>query len=335
MRVLPAPVLVTERGPHMDVRTKAVTQRLFPQRSSRWLAYALVTSFLIVLGGSLLMWGLFAAQPVETGIADNEGQQSITVLIDRTPGGPSQWTPYIAVLKQMQDQMRVPVRAKYVAGRAEVTDAMADPRIDAAFVSIYQYLALEDDTEWELLATPIVAGRPLETAVIAVRADSPYRSFEDLEGTDIALAPGASIRGFAYARWLAVRSGSTLDGYFGAVHTGGENVENLERLAGGDVDAACVGRSHLLSWPSGTFRVVSESPEMGLPPILMRTRLPEYFRDNLRAGLRGLGPGAGLPADGPVEGFYFPTAGDYDFARTLFEYVDISVLEQQWGGVDE
>lgn len=335
MRVLPAPVLVTERGSWMRRPTKAMTEQLFPQRSSRWLAYALSTSFLIVLGGSLLMYGLFAAQPAEDGIADNEGQQSVTVLIDRTPGGPSQWTPYIAVLKQMEDQMRVPVRAKYAAGRAEVAQAMIDPQIDAAFVSIYQYLALEDDTEWELLATPVVAGRPLETAVIAVRADSPYRTFEDLKGASIALAPGASIRGFAYARWLAVQAGSTIDEFFGEVHTGGENVENLERLAEGDVDAACVGRSHLLAWPPGTFRVVSESPEMGLPPILMRTRLPGYFRDNLRAGLRSMGPGSGLPADGPVEGFYLPTAGDYDFARVLFEHVDMSILEQQWGGADE
>lgn len=318
-------------GP-MNVRAEAFTERLFPQRSSRWLVYALTTTCLIVVGGSLLMYSLFQAQPPLPRTATVGAQESVTVLIDRTPGGPSQWTPYIAVLKQMEEQMRVPVRARYVAGRAEVSQAMADPEVDAAFVSIFEYLRRADDPEWELFATPVVDGAELETAVVVVDADSPHRTFEDLRGRRIALAPGASIRGFAYANWLTAQAGSNLDEYFSDVHTGGENSENLESLVSGDADAACVGRAHLLAWPPGTFRVVAESPQMGLPPLLLRTRLPRHFGDGLREGLAYMGPGVGLPPDGLVDGFYFPDADDYEFAAVLFEYVDTSILEPGWGG---
>jgi ABC-type phosphate/phosphonate transport system substrate-binding protein len=316
----------------MRLRVDTFVERLLPETSSRWLVYALVSTFIIVLGGSFLMYGLFRSRTVETSAAVDMPQQALTVLVDRTPGGPSQWTPYIPVLIQMQEQMRVPVRAKYVSGRRAVADALESPEVDAAFVSIFQYVAMSEDSRFELLATPVVDGSATDSAVVVVDARSPYRTFEDLRGTRIALAPGASIRGFAYANYLAIMAGSTLDDYFERVDAGGEHVENLQSLADGEVDVAAVGRTHLLAWPPGTFRIVAQSPEMGLPPLIVSTRLPEYFRENLRDALSRMTPGNGLPADGLVEGFVLPGREDYEFAFLLKEYADARVAEPQWGG---
>lgn len=315
----------------MRLGSHTLTERLFPARSSRWLGYALISTVLIVVGGSLLMYELFRSRSIPSLIADDEPRQVITVVIDRAPGGPSQWNPYIAVLRQIQEQTRVPVRARYIAGRMAMDDALQDSEVDMAFVYLGQYVELPPDAEYELLATPVVAGNELESAVIVVAADSPHTSFADLRGASIALAPGSSIRGYAYPAWLASRANSTLEEYFGDVRAGGDHAENLELVLDGQVDAAAVGRTNLLAWPPGTFRVVAESPEIGMTPLIMSTRLPAYFRDNLRAGLAAMGPGDGLPVDGLVDGFYFPAPEDYWFARVLHEYTDPTVEGRVWG----
>lgn len=96
----------------------------------------------------------------------------------------------------------------------------------------------------EALAAPVqlgerYGGRPVYFSDVLVRADSAFRSFEDLRGARFAFNEQGSLSGYevacAHLAGLAARSG-----YFGAAVASGSHLASLGLLRAGAIDAAAV-----------------------------------------------------------------------------------------------
>lgn len=291
-------------------------------RSRALLAVAVVSSILIVSVGQLFMSGLYAQTQQREPERNAPRGDPLVVGIARTPGGPGEWITYVRALERVQGALGRPVQIRYVANRADVVQLVKNQDVDLAFVPTYRYIQLVRADAGRIVAAPIVGGRGRETAVVVVSAKSSAQRLEDLRGKSVALADPHSLGGYSFVLWTLTRAGENPRAYFSKVETGLSQDENLSRVAAGDVSSTCVNRSALATWPDETFRVVAESPQYGMPPLVARPGLSPDVVSAVRDVLVGLKPGDGLPQDSAIDGFTHPSAEDYEFAVLLADYAN-------------
>jgi len=292
--------------------------------------FAMAATLLVAVLGSVTMFVLFQTGGERPSNPQVLSGDTLNVVVGRTAGGPPEWVAYARALATVQEEIGRPIKVRYEFERLRVVDTVSESRPDFAFVSIYQYLRLRESGVFELLAEPVIRGNPQDSLVVVVRSDSQFRTIEDLQGATIALGAGRSLSGFAHVKWLMAERGTTIEEFFGRARAGAENDANLMRVANGTVDATSVNRSQLASWPEGRFRIVSESPPIGVPPVVVRSDLPAALRAELSELLMSLGPGRGLPADSAVIGFRPVEHKDYSFGELLLDYTDPSILTSSW-----
>ncbi len=304
------------------------------QRSSdRWLVFALASTVVVLFGGSALLFGLFLSSgpSADASMAALPADESLTVVIGRAPGGATQWAMYTQALRAMEEASGIPVRTRYIARRYKVFEVLRTEDVDVAFVSVSEYLRLREHGGYEILASPVIKGQSMEAGVVLVETNSAMTTFEELRGASIALSSGSSLGGYGYLFWLMDQSGEDAETYFSSLVFNGSHAEAIERLISGNVDAAVVGRSELAGWPEERFRVVSESPEFGMRPVVVRADLDARIKNRLLAALLQLGSDTEESGEYPtVEGFRLPSPEDYAFAETLLEYTAPTMTDDSW-----
>gem|GEM_PF-1221425 len=300
--------------------------------SDSWLIFAVVSTVVVLVVGSSLLLGFFIGSTPEPDISlALPAEDSLTVVIGRAPGGATQWAMYTKALRAMEDTSGMAVRTRYIARRAKVFDALQQGDVDIAFVSVSEYLRVRDTERYEILAAPVIKGQRMEAGAVVVETGSPSTILEDLRGARVALSSGSSLGGYGYLFWLMEQSDEVAEEYFSSLVFNDSHAEALDRLITGGVDAAVVGRSELAGWPEGRFRVISESPEFGMRPVIVRAGLDDEIKSRLQEALLQLGSGTqGLGDESTVEGFHVPSPEDYAFAETLMHFTDPTLPDGSW-----
>lgn len=182
----------------------------------------------------------------------------------------------------------------------------------------------------EPLAAPVLpgsrfAGRPIYFSDVVVRADRPWRSFDDLRGRSWAYNDPDSHSGYNVTRAALVRRGETR-GFFGRVVQSGFHQRSLQMVAAGEVDASAIDCQVLMielrERPelAERIRVIDALGPSTIQPVVAAGRLPEALRADLRAALLALGDDAEARerlAYGCVERFATVTDADYDDIRAM------------------
>lgn len=292
----------------------------WPRLSTILLVLAIVTTTIATVGGSWILLRM-SQQPAAVRIAEDAANptpdgEPITVAIGRTPGGPSEWIAYAAAFAQLQKDLHRPVEVRYSLERSAVAEMIASGEVDVAMISVDTYLRLSDETTVTLIATPEVDGRFLDAAVAVVAADSPFASLDDLRGTRFVVTPG-SLASEAYSTWLLAERHESPETFFGAVHANDAQDEDLLHVAEGKADVAFVRRSALVAWPHGTFRVIAESPEFGMPPLVAGPGVDPETVEDIRTSLESPNTSGAIPSNSALGGFGPVTDADYEFSRTL------------------
>lgn len=294
------------------------------RQSRRLLWLAVATTAVVTIAGSAVVWHLFVstfARPDAGGSAASPpAGDPLTVVVGRTPGGPSEWIAYAAVFAQLQKDLGRPVKVRYVLDRDDSADLVRSGAADIALVASRVYIDLARDGAAVLVAAPVVAGQPGDAAVLVVSAASSFQTLEDLRGRRLVLAPG-SLAGRSFAVLLVQeRAGTPLEEFFGSVVEAGEQDANLTAVAKGEADATALRRTSLATWPEGTFRVVTSSPEFGTPPIVARRGLDEATIARVRESLLTMQARGVIPSSGSaLTGFVPARDSDYDYLRLLEE----------------
>lgn len=307
----------------MGMRKPMKTRRLGSSRQLFW--FSVIITLVTLAVAQLSMWDLYAEGfPVvsEKPVESLGSAEPLVVGIGRTPGGPGEWISYAARLARMQRDLGRPIIVRYAATRGEVQQMLEGGELDAAFVSTFRYLELEESGVATLVAAPVLGEYQVDAAVLVVRSDSPYRRIEDLRGATVAVAMPESLGGHSYLYWLFDRRGETPEAVFSEIVQGESQDANLGSVLKGEVAATVVNRSALVTWPSDSFAVIAESPNYGMPPLVASSSVEPDTIDAMRESLTAQ---AGIPglSDRQLRGFVIPQPDDYDFARLLRDYREL------------
>ncbi|KQO53165.1 phosphonate ABC transporter substrate-binding protein [Methylobacterium sp. Leaf85] len=182
-------------------------------------------------------------------------------------------------------------------------------------------------------------------SVIYVRADSPYRTIEDLKGKNLALVDPNSTSGNQAPRFFLHKAGHPVDAHFGKTVYAGSHENAVLALVQGTVDAAAnlyntdtdtmvtrMAAKGMLKKPDGTpltqadFRVVFKSDFLPEGPFAMLASLPDDLKAKIRDALVAM-PTADKAAfdrlsDGKDQGFTAVTLKDYQPIIEMLKFND-------------
>lgn len=200
----------------------------------------------------------------------------------------------------MTRELGVPVKLVRGTDYAAVVEAMRSGHVQFASVGPAAY-ALARKIMGEDIAPVAVTldneGNLGYYSVIAVRADSPYQSIEDIKGKSFAFADPNSTSGFAVpSYYLSTQLKTTADDYFSEVAFSGGHEQSVMALVNGTFEAVATSwrneesgtiqtmeRKELI--PAGSVRVIWKSPVIPNTPVMMLTTLPQELQDAFKTAL--------------------------------------------------
>jgi len=152
-------------------------------------------------------------------------------------------------------------------------------------------------------------------SILAVRADSPYQTIEDVKGLSFAFADPNSTSGYAVpSYYLSTELKTTADEYFGEVAFSGGHEQSVIGLVNGTFEVVATHWRNETAGniqnmedkgmiEKGSTRIIWKSPVIPNTPVMMLTSLPQSLQDEFRAALMA------FPEADP-EGFAEYTRGD-------------------------
>jgi phosphonate transport system substrate-binding protein len=164
-------------------------------------------------------------------------------------------------------------------------------------------------------------------AVIIVKADSPYKSLDDLRGKKLAFADPNSTSGHQAPVYFLMEQGYDAKTFFAETAFSGSHENSVMALLNGTFDAAATWWNNAAysnpqrmeakgMIPPGQWRVVWQSPKLPSSPWAMPTFLPEQMRQDVTAALLAM-PQADANAwtalsDGKMKGYQRVTHKEYE-----------------------
>lgn len=151
--------------------------------------------------------------------------------------------------------------------------------VDVAFVCAGPYVEGKQKFGMQLLAMPLVKGKPVYYAYIIVPVDSPARRMEDLRGKDFAFTDPKSNSGKLAPTYMLALMGETPQHFFGKVEFTYGHDKSIRAVAEHLVDGAAVDS---LIWESTAMkspditaktRILLRSEPYGIPPVVVRPGL--------------------------------------------------------------
>jgi phosphonate transport system substrate-binding protein len=188
---------------------------------------------------------------------------------------------------------RLDVATEFVVGQRYEQLAYAD----VSFVCGLAYIELCGRGRLSLtpIAAPVLHGErykglPIYFSDVVVRRDSPYFSFDDLEGARWSYNEPLSQSGYGITRYHLVRNRRT-HGYFAEVIEAGYHARSIEMVRAGTVDASAID-SHVLALalreiPSlvDDLRIIASLGPSTIQPIVAGEWLPGTLREEIRQTL--------------------------------------------------
>lgn len=222
------------------------------------------------------------------------------IPVETASGTVDRYTPLTDYLSKT---LGVPVKLNVASDYAAVIEAQ---RAGSAQIAFYGPASYARAVLTGVKTDPVVVQRH-ETgltgyySVIWVKADSPYKSIQDLHGKKIALVDPNSTSGNQAPRFFLNKAGASVDGFFGSSVYAGSHDNAVLALAQGTVDAAANSYNSptdsnltrmltkgILKSPDGSpmkledFRVVFKSDFLPEGPFAVLDSLP----DDLKAAIR-------------------------------------------------
>jgi phosphonate transport system substrate-binding protein len=176
----------------------------------------------------------------------------------------------------------------------------AGGQADVGFLCGLLYVRLKQwkDCPVELLAAPVLlparyANRPIYFSDVVVRRDSPYTSFEHLQGRTWAYNERASHSGCNLVCYSLLERRKPPH-YFGQTLKSGSHLTSLQMILDGEVDATSID-SHILDVVlqrnpelATQLRIIDMLGPSAIPPIVVAKRLAPALKDRLRAALTSM-----------------------------------------------
>ncbi len=243
---------------------------------------------------------------------------------------------YQQLLDLMGEALGRPVELVQRKTYREVNDLLNKGEIDLAFICSGPYAAVQDNSAFELIATPEIGGSTFYQAYLIVNEKSPFSKFEDLKGHTFAFTdPDSNTGRLVPAYWLA-KIGERPDTFFREVIFTYSHDNSIVAVAKGMVDGASVDglvwdyfHRHDSGLTSST-RIIKKSEYYGNPPLVASKRLPEDVRWTVRDllfSLHARKEGKKILEQLMIDRFVEPQDSWYDSIRQMQKSADFTRVE--------
>lgn len=216
---------------------------------------------------------------------------------------------YAPLTEYLSKALGVPVKLRVANDYAAVIEGQRAGNIQIAF---YGPASFARAVMTGVKVEPIVNQKHNNGAsgyysVIYVRADSPYKTIEDLKGKNLALVDPNSTSGNQAPRYFLQKAGHEVDKFFGKTVYAGSHENAVLALVQGTADAAAnlwnsetdsvvtrMAAKGMLKKPDGTpltptdFRVVFKSDFLPEGPFAVLAGLPDDLKVKIRAAFLAL-----------------------------------------------
>ncbi len=253
--------------------------------------------------------------------APEKRSASLRVAVSAMVGPRATFDSYEALVRLLGTNVALVQRRTY----AEVNALLREGDVDVAFVCTGAFVAGEEEFGLEAVAVPVVGGKTTYRSLVIARAGDRAEAFSDLRGRAFAFTDPLSNTGRLYPLFLLEQAGTTPDRFFLRTFFTGSHDRSIEAVRDGLVDAAAVDSlifEAAAARPEvrAQVKIVEESPDFGMPPVVVSPRLEKGTRDRIVNVLLSLGQdeaSAEILAKAGIDGFVEPKSSWYDSVRRM------------------
>lgn len=233
--------------------------------------FFLLTLFVLCL----LAAGLSSAAPLRVGVASMVTPVSAVRYYQ-------QIVDYLAV------RLEMPAEMVHRTTYDEIDRMLARQQVDVAFICTAPYVDDKDAFGVELLVAPVVDGKTSYQSYIIVHQDSNIAAIDDLAGKTFAFVDPKSNTGRQYPLYLLARQGREPDQFFSRYFFSYSHNKSVEMVAKKKADAAAVDSAvyaYMLAEDSPyakQVKIIHQSPEFGIPPVVVPPGLPVFLKNKIR-----------------------------------------------------
>lgn len=220
---------------------------------------------------------LNALQPLPARVDPGIVPLRVSVAAVISPRGTTE--SYQLLLDYLSAALDRPVELVQRRTYQETNALIKSGEVDLAFVCTSAYILGHDEFNMALLAAPQVDNRSVYQSFLIVPVDSAAHTIEDLKGHVFAFTDPISFSGRAYPTYLVQQLGESPESFFSRTFFTYSHDDAIYAVANGLADGAAVDSLvyyHALERdPDLTrqVRVIHESPEFGIPPIVVSPNL--------------------------------------------------------------
>jgi len=238
------------------------------------------------------------------------------------------------------------VRLHTASDYAGIIEAMRARRVDLAFFGPAAYARAFEVTNGN--TDPLVIeldehGTAFYHSVIVVRADSPFRTLDDLRGRSFAFVDPNSTSGFVVPNYFLYQQGKPAAQFFGQTGFAGSHDNGARVVINGQYDSAAVWwrNENNSSYhrmidrnliPRDSLRVVWTSPRIPESPWTARKDLPQAMRDAVRQAMIDMPTRAPEQfrhiLDGKSQGFL---PSNHEQFQTIIEMIKFNQAQRRAG----
>ena len=191
----------------------------------------------------------------------------------------------------LSNTLEVPVELKVASSYDQVGDWLGDGTIDVAELSPYPYVRAAKRYALKPLVTAIADGSDTASGYVVVRADSPFRSLEDLKGKNFGYVDEASTTGHLQPVKLLRDRGFDPATFFGSTQFLGNHAQVLLAVLSGKVEGGATyqGSMAALKRNKGIdpleFRIIAKTPRTPRDLYCVRADLDPELTEAIRSAL--------------------------------------------------
>lgn len=191
----------------------------------------------------------------------------------------------------LAQQLNQPVQLVDRADYQELNRLLQTGGIEAAFVCAGPYVEGKQQFGMELIAMPLVNGKPVYHAYIIVHKDSPIQSLSQLKGKSFAFTDPLSNTGKLVPTYMLAQLKTTPERFFSRTTFTYGHDNSIKAVAERHVDGASVDS---LIWDytarkyphlAANTRVIAKSEPYGIPPVVVRPGIEPALKQRLQQAL--------------------------------------------------
>ncbi|GMU95028.1 phosphate/phosphite/phosphonate ABC transporter substrate-binding protein [Ignavibacterium album] len=196
---------------------------------------------------------------------------------------------YKDVMDYISKHLGIQIEFKQRKTYREVNDLLAENKLDFAFICTGAYLEARNEIPIEILAVPVVNGKPYYQAYVIANEESQISEINQLKGKSFAFTDPLSNTGYSYIINYLKEKNTSPERFFSKTIFTYAHDYSIQAVKRKIVDGATVDGlvfeylKHFQPEKIAGVKVILKSREFGIPPFVIQKNLDNNIKQKLRS----------------------------------------------------